>query len=85
MTAKLDLPIVSFVSCNGWGAWLDENHAASGGLWRKFAKKGSGEDDGKIIGLVGEPDVGICAFGLYESAWNVLATLAVALKHRRRR
>jgi uncharacterized protein YdeI (YjbR/CyaY-like superfamily) len=44
MTAKLDLPIISFASRDEWEAWLDEHHAASGGLWLKFAKKGSGID-----------------------------------------
>ena len=42
MTAKPDLPIISFASCDGWEAWLEEHHADSDGLWLKIAKKGSG-------------------------------------------
>jgi uncharacterized protein YdeI (YjbR/CyaY-like superfamily) len=42
MTAKPDLPIISFASRDGWEAWLDEHHADSDGLWLKIAKKGSG-------------------------------------------
>ena len=41
MTTK-DLPIVPFASRDAWEAWLEEHHAASDGLWLKFAKKGSG-------------------------------------------
>lgn len=44
MTARLDLPIISFASRDGWLAWLDEHHATSSGLCLKFAKKGSGID-----------------------------------------
>ena len=42
MTAKPDLPTISFPSRDGWEAWLDEHHAHSEGLWLKIAKKGSG-------------------------------------------
>ena len=42
MTAKPDLPIISFASRDGWEAWLEEHHADSDGLWLKIAKKGSG-------------------------------------------
>ena len=42
MTAKSDLPIISFASRDAWEAWLQEQHATSEGLWLKFAKKGSG-------------------------------------------
>jgi len=41
MTAKPDLPIISFASRDGWEAWLEEHHADSDGLWLKIAKKGS--------------------------------------------
>jgi uncharacterized protein YdeI (YjbR/CyaY-like superfamily) len=44
MTAKQDLPVISFRSREEWEAWLDEEHESSGGLWLKFAKKGSGLD-----------------------------------------
>jgi uncharacterized protein YdeI (YjbR/CyaY-like superfamily) len=42
MNAKLDQPVISFESGDAWEAWLAEHHAASPGLWLKFAKKGSG-------------------------------------------
>ena len=35
-------PVLSFVSQDGWEAWLDAEHATSDGVWVKFAKKGSG-------------------------------------------
>jgi uncharacterized protein YdeI (YjbR/CyaY-like superfamily) len=41
MTAKPDLPTISFASRDGWEVWLDEHHADSDGLWLKIAKKGS--------------------------------------------
>ena len=42
MTAKSDLPIVTFASSEAWEAWLEEEHATSKGVWLKIAKKGSG-------------------------------------------
>ena len=42
MAERPDLPIIPFASRAAWRTWLDENHAASDGLWLKFAKKGSG-------------------------------------------
>jgi uncharacterized protein YdeI (YjbR/CyaY-like superfamily) len=38
-----DLPIVLFASPSEMEAWLEECHDASGGVWLKIAKKGSGE------------------------------------------
>jgi uncharacterized protein YdeI (YjbR/CyaY-like superfamily) len=38
----LDQAVISFESGDAWEAWLAEHHAASPGLWLKFAKKGSG-------------------------------------------
>ena len=35
-------PILAFASPAEWEAWLDAEHAASDGVWVKFAKKGSG-------------------------------------------
>jgi len=35
-------PILAFASPTEWEAWLDAEHAASDGVWLKFAKKGSG-------------------------------------------
>jgi uncharacterized protein YdeI (YjbR/CyaY-like superfamily) len=37
-----DLPIVSFTSPDAWAEWLGEHYAASGGVWLKIAKVGSG-------------------------------------------
>ena len=37
-----DLPVLLFASRGELEAWLEENHADSGGLWLKIAKKGSG-------------------------------------------
>jgi uncharacterized protein YdeI (YjbR/CyaY-like superfamily) len=36
------VPIVLFASPDEWEAWLDEQHAASPGLWLRLAKKASG-------------------------------------------
>ncbi len=37
-----DLPILLFISPGEFQAWLEDNHAASPGIWLKIAKKGSG-------------------------------------------
>ena len=42
VTAKPDLPVISFPSRDAWEDWFQEQHATSEGLWLKFAKKGSG-------------------------------------------
>jgi uncharacterized protein YdeI (YjbR/CyaY-like superfamily) len=36
------VPILLFASPDEWEAWLDEQHAASPGLWLRLAKKASG-------------------------------------------
>jgi uncharacterized protein YdeI (YjbR/CyaY-like superfamily) len=36
------LPIIAFSSAAEWERWLDENHAATTGVWIKFARKASG-------------------------------------------
>jgi uncharacterized protein YdeI (YjbR/CyaY-like superfamily) len=41
-TKKPELPIIPLASRDEWGAWLEEHHATSDGLWLKIAKKGSG-------------------------------------------
>jgi uncharacterized protein YdeI (YjbR/CyaY-like superfamily) len=41
-TKKPELPVIPFASSDAWEAWLEGHHAASQGLWLKFAKKGSG-------------------------------------------
>jgi len=42
MNVQQDQPVISFESRDAWAAWLAEHHAASPGLWLKFAKKASG-------------------------------------------
>ena len=42
MSARQGEPVLAFASRAAWEAWLAEHHAASTGLWIKFAKKGSG-------------------------------------------
>ena len=37
-----DLPILPFASAGEMEEWLEGNHAGSGGIWLKIAKKGSG-------------------------------------------
>src|SRR2546421_853983 len=37
-----DLPQIPFASAAQWEEWLEENHAASDGVWIKMAKKGAG-------------------------------------------
>jgi uncharacterized protein YdeI (YjbR/CyaY-like superfamily) len=37
-------PVRPFKSRQGWESWLAKNHASSGGVWLKIAKKGSGMD-----------------------------------------
>ena len=41
-TGKDGKPILTLGSQAEWEAWLDAEHAASDGVWVKFAKKGSG-------------------------------------------
>jgi uncharacterized protein YdeI (YjbR/CyaY-like superfamily) len=36
------LPTLPFASAAEWDAWLEDHHAAAGGVWIKMAKKGSG-------------------------------------------
>ena len=40
---QLESAPASFKSAKGFDAWLRKNHAASGGLWLKIAKKGAQE------------------------------------------
>lgn len=44
MSAKGDLPVISFASRGAWEEWLAEEHATSNGLWLKLAKVGAGID-----------------------------------------
>src|SRR5690606_29846241 len=41
MASTSDLPILCLASRSEWEAWLEENHAASSGVWLQFAKKGA--------------------------------------------
>jgi uncharacterized protein YdeI (YjbR/CyaY-like superfamily) len=49
------LPEISFASPTEWERWLEEHHAASGGVWIKMAKKDAG------IESVRYPEVLDCA------------------------
>ena len=40
-TPAQELPVVLFDSPQSWGAWLDEHHATSPGVWLRLAKKGA--------------------------------------------
>ena len=42
METRKGQPVLPFASAAEWEAWLEEHHATSGGLWIRFAKKGSG-------------------------------------------
>jgi uncharacterized protein YdeI (YjbR/CyaY-like superfamily) len=42
MGAEDGLSTISFPSVIEWEAWLEENHAASDGVWVEIAKKGTG-------------------------------------------
>jgi len=57
MTAKSDLPIISFASRDAWEAWLEEYHATSDGLWLKIAKKGS---DIETVSFAQALEVALC-------------------------
>jgi uncharacterized protein YdeI (YjbR/CyaY-like superfamily) len=37
-----ELPILEFADQTAWASWLDEQHAASNGVWLKIAKKATG-------------------------------------------
>jgi uncharacterized protein YdeI (YjbR/CyaY-like superfamily) len=37
-----DLPVLQFDDPSAWRRWLDEQHAASNGVWLKIAKKATG-------------------------------------------
>jgi uncharacterized protein YdeI (YjbR/CyaY-like superfamily) len=37
------LPVARFATASDFERWLEQNHAASDGVWLKIAKKGSGE------------------------------------------
>jgi uncharacterized protein YdeI (YjbR/CyaY-like superfamily) len=56
-TRKPELPIIPFASRDVWGAWLEENHATSDGLWLKFARKGSGIE---TVSFAEALDIALC-------------------------
>jgi uncharacterized protein YdeI (YjbR/CyaY-like superfamily) len=37
-----EIPVMEFKRQQDWASWLDKNHAASSGVWLKFARKASG-------------------------------------------
>jgi uncharacterized protein YdeI (YjbR/CyaY-like superfamily) len=41
LAAPAQAPVVAFDGAASWARWLEENHAASRGVWLKLAKKGS--------------------------------------------
>jgi uncharacterized protein YdeI (YjbR/CyaY-like superfamily) len=55
--AGKNLPIVPFASREAWGAWLEEHHTTSGGVWLKIAKKGSGSE---TVTYAGALEVALC-------------------------
>ena len=57
MTVKPELPIIPFASREAWESWLEEEHAASEGLWLKIAKRGSGIE---TVTFVEALDVALC-------------------------
>ena len=42
MSPASELPIMPFATQADWAAWLDQQHAASAGVWLKLFKKNSG-------------------------------------------
>lgn len=42
LNAANEMPVMVFKNQEDWATWLDENHAASSGVWLKLAKKASG-------------------------------------------
>lgn len=42
VSSRDELSVLYFESREHWEAWLEENHASSGGLWLKLARKGAG-------------------------------------------
>jgi uncharacterized protein YdeI (YjbR/CyaY-like superfamily) len=57
VTVKPELPIIPFASREAWEVWLEEEHAASEGLWLKIAKRGSGIE---TVTFVEALDVALC-------------------------
>jgi len=57
VTVKPELPIIPFASREAWESWLEEEHAASEGLWLKIAKRGSGIE---TVTFVEALDVALC-------------------------
>jgi uncharacterized protein YdeI (YjbR/CyaY-like superfamily) len=46
------LPRIAFASQAGWEEWLEDNHAASAGVWIKMAKKDAGIDSVSYPGVL---------------------------------
>ena len=62
-TGKDGRPILAFASAQELEAWLEREHAASDGIWIKFAKKGSGVASVSYAEAV---ELGLC-FGWIDS------------------
>ena len=54
---KTTTPVRLFKSKKAWAAWLAKNHAKSGGLWLRFAKKDSGL---RSVSYMEALDVALC-------------------------
>ena len=57
MSSPPDFPIISFASAAEWETWLEQNHAASHGVWLRMFKKGSGHES---VNHPGALDVALC-------------------------
>jgi uncharacterized protein YdeI (YjbR/CyaY-like superfamily) len=62
-TGKDGRPVLAFASAQELEAWLEREHAASDGIWIKFAKKGSGVASVSYAEAV---ELGLC-FGWIDS------------------
>lgn len=54
---KVEPDVRAFPTAEAWETWLAENHAASPGVWLRFAKKGSGM---KSVTYAEALDVALC-------------------------
>ena len=57
MSSPPDFPIIPFASAAEWESWLEQNHAASHGVWLRMFKKGSGHES---VNHPGALDVALC-------------------------
>jgi uncharacterized protein YdeI (YjbR/CyaY-like superfamily) len=57
MSTPSDFPVMTFASAARWETWLQQNHAASPGVWIRMLKKGSGVGSVDHAGAV---EVALC-------------------------